>query len=268
VRRTQTKSGFVITQVAALGLLSLNRGEIAADKKMSLQHRVLPYVVALLAAFFGTVFLFGVSGTAHALSITHDGTCASCFGSSYTLTVTKLSSGGGTTTYNTIYSVDTSGYSGGGSGLDAITYKIATEANILSTFATSQPAMFSDPLICGSLSAPPCLRQLIDPPLATSVAPPEQDLSAVNQHIADINNELVMLPPGHPRRETLINERQEWVDLETVLTDQVLLQPQPIGTTDAGRVLYEDPTTGEQFSEKSITIEDDRINGTGGTDQT
>jgi hypothetical protein len=71
----------------------------------------------------------------------------------YTLDVVS----GGGNLWNVTYTVNTTNYSGQGSGLDAIAFKItANSTNILSTSITSQPATFSDPLIVGGLSAGGC----------------------------------------------------------------------------------------------------------------
>ncbi len=113
--------------------------------------------LTLLAAVFGAALLFGLGTTAHALSITYsDATgCggSTCFGSIYSLDV---QSGGGNL-YNVTYTVNTSGYTGVGSGLDAIAFKITDNtSNVLSTSITSQPLTFSDPLLVGGLSAGGC----------------------------------------------------------------------------------------------------------------
>jgi PEP-CTERM motif len=110
-----------------------------------------------LAALTSAALLLGAETTAHALSITYsDATgCggSTCFGSVYQLNV---QSGGGDL-YNVTYTVNTSGYTGAGSGLDAIAFKITDNtSNILSTSIISQPATFSDPLIVGGLSAGGC----------------------------------------------------------------------------------------------------------------
>ena len=114
-----------------------------------------------LAALFVAALLLGVGTTAHALSITYNDAngCGSstCFGSEYTLTVTQVGPSGGGTLFNVDYVVDTSGYSGGGSGLEAIAFKITDNStNILNASITLQPATFSDPLILGGLSAGGC----------------------------------------------------------------------------------------------------------------
>ena len=108
-----------------------------------------------LGAVLGAVVLLGVGSTAHALSTTIGGaTCATCFGSVYTLSVVDS---GTANLWNVTYTVDTTNYSGAGSGLDAIAFKITdNSSNILNTTITSQPATFSDPLIVGGLSAGGC----------------------------------------------------------------------------------------------------------------
>ena len=110
-----------------------------------------------LAALTSAALLLGAETTAHALSITYsDATgCggSTCFGSVYQLNV---QSGGGDL-YNVTYTVNTSGYTGAGSGLDAIAFKIANEANILGVSVTSQPLTFTGaPLPIGSLAAGGC----------------------------------------------------------------------------------------------------------------
>jgi hypothetical protein len=108
----------------------------------------------LLGAVLGAVVLFGVGSTAHALSTTIGGaTCASCFGSVYTLSVVDS---GTANLWNVTYSVDTTNYSGQGSGLDAIAFKITDNStNILNTTITSQPPTFGN-LTLGGLSANGC----------------------------------------------------------------------------------------------------------------
>lgn len=107
-----------------------------------------------LGAVLGAVVLLGVGSTAHALSTTIGGaTCASCFGSVYTLSVVDS---GTANLWNVTYSVDTTNYSGQGSGLDAIAFKITdNSSNILNTTITSQPATFGS-LTLGGLSAGGC----------------------------------------------------------------------------------------------------------------
>ena len=107
-----------------------------------------------LGAVLGAVVLLGVGSTAHALSTTIGGaTCASCFGSVYTLSVVDS---GTANLWNVTYSVDTTNYSGQGSGLDAIAFKITdNSSNILNTTITSQPPTFGS-LTLGGLSAGGC----------------------------------------------------------------------------------------------------------------
>ena len=111
----------------------------------------------LLAAVFGAALVLGSGTMAHALSITYNDAngCggSTCFGSSYQLEVVS----GGGNLWNVTYTVDTSGYSGQGTGLDAIAFKITDNtSNVLSTSITSQPLTFSDPLLVGGLSANGC----------------------------------------------------------------------------------------------------------------
>ena len=107
-----------------------------------------------LGALLGAVVLLGVGSTAHALSTTIGGaTCASCFGSVYTLSVVDS---GTANLWNVTYSVDTTNYSGQGSGLDAIAFKITDNStNILNTTITSQPPTFGN-LTLGGLAAGGC----------------------------------------------------------------------------------------------------------------
>jgi PEP-CTERM motif len=114
-------------------------------------------VPTLLSALLGAALLFGAGTTAHALSITYsDATgCggSTCFGSVYSLDVQS----GGNNLYNVTYTVNTSGYTGAGSGLDAIAFKITDNtSNVLNTSIISQPLTFSNPLIVGGLSANGC----------------------------------------------------------------------------------------------------------------
>src|SRR5687767_1287300 len=107
-----------------------------------------------LGAVLGAVVLLGVGSTAHALSTTIGGaTCATCFGSVYTLSVVDS---GTANLWNVTYQVDTTNYSGQGSGLDAIAFKITDKSsNILNTTITSQPPTFGS-LTLGGLSAGGC----------------------------------------------------------------------------------------------------------------
>jgi hypothetical protein len=107
-----------------------------------------------IAMLLGAIVLFGLGSTAHALSTTIGGaSCATCFGSVYTLDVAH----GGGNLWNVTYTVNTSGYTGAGSGLDAIAFKIANETNILGVSVTSQPLSFTGtPLPIGSLAAGGC----------------------------------------------------------------------------------------------------------------
>jgi hypothetical protein len=108
-----------------------------------------------LSALFAAALLLGAGTTAHAITFSDATGCggSTCFGSVFTLEV--LSAGGNL--WNVTYTVDTSGYTGQGTGLDAIAFKITDNtSNILGTSVISQPATFSDPLIVGGLSANGC----------------------------------------------------------------------------------------------------------------
>ena len=113
---------------------------------------------AFLSTLCGAALLFAAGTTAQAASITFsDGSgCggSTCFGSVYKL---EVLSGGSSNVWNVNYTVDTSGYTGAGTGLDAIAFKITDNtSNVVSTSITSQPASFSNPLIVGGLSAGGC----------------------------------------------------------------------------------------------------------------
>jgi hypothetical protein len=104
-------------------------------------------------------FLLGAAATAQAVtySTTIGGSgCLSCFGSVYSLGVQEVGSGGGNTTYNVTYSVNTTNYSGQGTGLDAIAFKIANFNNIVTAPTVAGVGTFSSPSVLDGLSANGC----------------------------------------------------------------------------------------------------------------
>jgi len=93
----------------------------------------------------------------------HNGTCLihhvrpglwqrKYYGSVYTLTSSVFSSGATTTTYDFLYTVNTTGYTGAGSGLDAVVFKVAAEANIVSSTLLNPTYGFGQPVL-GDLAA-------------------------------------------------------------------------------------------------------------------
>lgn len=115
-----------------------------------------------LAALFGAALLFGAGTTAHALSITYGPDCGSgnCFGSVYTLSTIDANTvvGATTTQYDFLYTVNTTGYTGAGTGLYAIAFKLANETDILSSTLLNPTNGFSQPVF-GDLSAGGCSGQ-------------------------------------------------------------------------------------------------------------
>jgi hypothetical protein len=107
--------------------------------------RRLTWRSAILA---GALFL-PLGATAYADPIGPDCGAGNCFGSIYTLTSQLISAGSTTSTYNLTLTVDTSGYNGPGSGLNAVAIKTisktsnATSASLLSGPATFTTAAFS-----------------------------------------------------------------------------------------------------------------------------
>ena len=121
--------------------------------------RKLMRAVPLVGILFGVALFLTGNTPAHALSYSTTiggATCLTCFGSVYTLNVQEVGSGGGNTTYNVTYSVDTSGYSGAGTGLDAIAFKVSTFNNIVTAPSVAGVASFSTPAILDGLSAGGC----------------------------------------------------------------------------------------------------------------
>jgi hypothetical protein len=115
--------------------------------------------LAGVAMLFGAAFLFGAGGIAHATTYTttiEGSSCLTCFGSIYTLTVTQDGAAGATaTTYDVTYSVNTSGYIGSGSGLEAINFKIANFNDIVGAPTVSGVTSFTS-VILDNLSADGC----------------------------------------------------------------------------------------------------------------
>jgi len=115
-------------------------------------------VLAGVGMVFGAAFLLGTGAIAQAAYTTTIGgvSCATCFGSIYTLTVTQDGAAGVNTTYDVEYKVDTSSYTGTGSGLDAVNFKIATFDNIVSIGSVTGEASFAGAAILDNISANGC----------------------------------------------------------------------------------------------------------------
>ena len=94
-----------------------------------------------------SILLIGTGTTAHAITFGPDCGSGNCFGSIYTLTTALLNSTVTTETYSVTYSVNTSGYSGQGTGLDAVAFK--TSSNVISASLGSQPGTFGSALLNG-----------------------------------------------------------------------------------------------------------------------
>lgn len=112
-----------------------------------------------MATMATVAFLLGMNSLAHAVSYSTTiggASCLTCFGSVYTLNVQDVGSGGGNTTYNVTYSVDTSGYTGPGTGLDAFAFKIATFNNIVAAPTVAGVASFLSPALLNGLNANGC----------------------------------------------------------------------------------------------------------------
>ena len=101
----------------------------------------------LAGVFLSSCLLFGFGATAHAITFGPNCGSGNCFGSIYSLTTSLVSSTSTTETYNVAYSVDTSGYNGQGSGLDAVAFK--TSSSVISASLGSQPGTFGSALLNG-----------------------------------------------------------------------------------------------------------------------
>ena len=124
---------------------------------MKRPHTLAPVVAALA----GVAFLLGVGATAQAISYSttiQGASCLnnSCFGNVYTLSVAEVSSGAVNTTYNVTYSVNTTNYSGQGTGLDAIAFKVSNFNDIVTAPSVAGVSSFSSPAVLDGLSAGGC----------------------------------------------------------------------------------------------------------------
>jgi hypothetical protein len=111
---------------------------------------------ALPALFFMTSVVFGTGTNAYAVSYGPDCGTGNCFGSIYTLTSTLFNSTSTTETHDFTLSVNTAGYNGPGSGLDAVAIKtVSKSSDIVSSALIAQPGTFGAASI-GGLSANGC----------------------------------------------------------------------------------------------------------------
>jgi hypothetical protein len=104
---------------------------------MRKQKRIPRIASALLSAGF---MVLGLGATAYADPIGPDCGAGSCFGSIYTLTSSLISAGAATSTYNFTLTVDTSGYTGAGSGLEAVAIKTVSNSSDM-----TNPSLLSGP---------------------------------------------------------------------------------------------------------------------------
>jgi hypothetical protein len=111
---------------------------------------------ALPAFFLATSIVFGIGTNAYAVSYGPDCGTGNCFGSIYTLNSTFFNSTSTTETHDFTLSVNTAGYNGPGSGLDAVAIKtVSKSSDIVSSALIAQPGTFSAATIAG-LSANGC----------------------------------------------------------------------------------------------------------------
>ena len=113
----------------------------------------------LVAAVFVIALLLGAGTTAHALSYSttiEGASCLTCFGSSYTLTVNEISSGGGNSTYNVLYSVNTTGYNGSGDYLNSVAFKVSNFGDIVTAPTVSGVTGFSGTAQFAGIDASGC----------------------------------------------------------------------------------------------------------------
>jgi hypothetical protein len=109
----------------------------------------------ILAALFSAVLLLGVNSTAQAISFGPDCGGGNCFGSIYTLTTSLFSSSATTQTYDALLTINTAGYNGPGSGLDAAAIKIVAPENFITVTGFNLTSTFGAPTAAG-LSANGC----------------------------------------------------------------------------------------------------------------
>ena len=104
---------------------------------------------ALAGLFLFTVLLAGTGTPAHAIVFGPDCGSGNCFGSIYTLTTSLFSSTATTQTYNAALSVNTAGYNGQGTGLDAAGVKIVADSNLISVANGGMASTFGNPVLTG-----------------------------------------------------------------------------------------------------------------------
>jgi len=109
----------------------------------------------ILAALICAVLLLGVSTTAQAISFGPDCGAGNCFGSIYTLTTSLFGSTATTQTYDALLTINTAGYTGQGTGLDAAAVKIVAPENFISVTGFNLTSTFGAPTFVG-LSANGC----------------------------------------------------------------------------------------------------------------
>lgn len=110
---------------------------------------------ALAGLLLSTGFFLGTGITAHAITFGPNCGSGNCFGSIYTLTTLLSSSTATTQTYNSTLAVNTAGYNGQGTGLDAAAIKIVAPSNFISVTSFALPGTFGSPGASG-LSAGGC----------------------------------------------------------------------------------------------------------------
>jgi hypothetical protein len=97
--------------------------------------------IALLSMGF---MVLGLGATAYADPIGPNCGAGNCFGSIYTLTSNLVSAGATTSTYNFTLTVNTSGYTGAGSGLEAVAIKtVPNSSDMTSPSLLSGPGTFT-----------------------------------------------------------------------------------------------------------------------------
>jgi hypothetical protein len=104
---------------------------------------------ALVGVFFITILVMGTGMPAHAITFGPNCGSGNCFGSIYTLTTSLSSSTATTQTYNASLSINTAGYNGSGTGLDAASVKIVADSNFVSVANGGMASTFGNPVATG-----------------------------------------------------------------------------------------------------------------------
>jgi len=104
---------------------------------------------ALVSLLLSSILLFGVGATAHAITFGPNCGSGNCFGSIYTLTTSLFGSTATTQTYDALLSINTAGYNGQGSGLDAAAVKIVDASSLISVTSFALPSTFGSPGLTG-----------------------------------------------------------------------------------------------------------------------